>query len=156
MRRKLHILAAGASLALVLAIAVMWPVSFWWSPGFTYQSRWFGCGAEMARGLLAAGWGTDYAPPGFKVAVMPEPTVYRTHRFGFTYIPKFGPGGIAYASVPLWFLALCPTLAGWLLWQRRAGRPPNVCRTCGYDLRATPDRCPECGTVPAERARTAA
>jgi hypothetical protein len=52
--------------------------------------------------------------------------------------------------LPSWFLAAVLAVPVLLrastLAQRRV---PGQCRRCGYDLRATPDRCPECGTIPA-------
>ena len=53
------------------------------------------------------------------------------------------------AAVPFWILALVTSIAPglWLRARvRRMGRRRRgQCLRCGYDLRATPERCPECG-----------
>ena len=57
------------------------------------------------------------------------------------------------AWVPHWLLVVAalalPTLRLSLVVfrRRRSGRAASqgLCARCGYDLRATPDKCPECG-----------
>ena len=60
------------------------------------------------------------------------------------------------AMVPFWFLvAVAVAVPAAQLGRsiRRLQRVPGLCRHCGYDLRATPDRCPECGTTPSLQRR---
>ena len=78
---------------------------------------------------------------------------------GFAWHERRNPNqGIlhAVAWAPFWGLATATALppAGWtagLFWShlRRRRKGAGFCRNCGYDLRATPHRCPECGLVAA-------
>jgi hypothetical protein len=55
--------------------------------------------------------------------------------------------------ISYWFPAVLTLVAPGIAfagWIRRGRRQrEGACRQCGYDLRATPRRCPECGVVPA-------
>lgn len=90
--------------------------------------------------------------------VPPEPA-RRSHRLGFVYQKRSAQSFAAPTtaattlSAPFWALVIPPALppAVWLVrrirGRRRTGR--GLCATCGYDLRASPERCPECGTASA-------
>ncbi|MGD0390879.1 MAG: hypothetical protein ABSC42_18195, partial [Tepidisphaeraceae bacterium] len=69
--------------------------------------------------------------------------------------PRYQRESFTTLILPDWaFMAMLSIAPIWLSFQigRRLrataylGR--NACVQCGYDLRATPDRCPECGTIP--------
>ena len=76
------------------------------------------------------------------------------HLFGFGYGRH---NGELWIKTPLWFPTLLTAiLPALVVWRRtsHAGRrrgASRVCTACGYDLRATPDRCPECGKEVAPR-----
>lgn len=85
----------------------------------------------------------------------PENTLWQ--RMGFAMQREHSTGignfsdGIA-LSIPHWSVAapfaILPTRRFVAALRRRRAKRFNRCPSCGYDLRATPDHCPECGTIP--------
>lgn len=109
-----------------------------------------------ARDADLGAWITDRGGNGWSWA---------TFGGGIQRVRVEGPGypRLVYTQVvlPYWLLAAAtaPLPAGRLLLgigrmsRRRRRARLHLCRSCGYDLRATPDRCPECGAAPNEPGR---
>jgi hypothetical protein len=71
----------------------------------------------------------------------------------FDSLPSWSPPAIAFRCfLPIWYLLtvllMAPAARGFSILRRYRRRRANVCRNCGYDLRASPELCPECGIAP--------
>jgi hypothetical protein len=63
-------------------------------------------------------------------------TFYSLFPFGNVFIASIGVAIIAYDRLRI---------------RRESKEDTTRCQVCHYDLRATPDRCPECGTIPPQQ-----
>jgi hypothetical protein len=177
-RRLLNLLTALSLLLCVTAVALWacsyaMPTSFGvrtfeaggGSPVITVTVRGIGVRrGTFAFGRFRSGIGTNAAGPLLRVSQWFEGSdslslvpAMRTHPtgLGFDLVLHNRPNEQGWVvGMPCWFVCfVTAAAAGWRVAaarssHRRSRRRNNQCVQCGYDLRATPGRCPECGSEP--------
>lgn len=141
LRTVLYAMVAGVSLLLILGCAGMWVISL----DDPWVWGWGDCGPGHAFWTFGSGAGRFQLVYDNGVG---DPVSWSTWGLAGLEFSRCDAGWNVW--VPWWLaIVLLGGIAVWGLrglWQARKLRD-GLCRMCGYDLRATPERCPECGTV---------
>ena len=171
MKRRVFNFAAGVSLVLCLATCVLWVRSYRRLDDVRLfpnpQRYWLVRSADgrlhaqqtWASGPYWQGRSSEYSSGELGRAVYSNlPFRWRIAGFGYGHLTvPSGTGPTLNAHVylmphafPAMVFAVAPVL--WLraALSRRRTRAAGLCARCGYDLRASPDRCPECGAATAK------
>jgi hypothetical protein len=155
MKRFMFNLVNGMSLLLGVATAVLWVRSYFVQPlPSMYSDRWLydeGYAAIYKGEFTFVYYDTEPRPTRWfqTIRIDTQPLVVSQWMGGSGWNNSWW-----YTSVNcrIWLLTLLALVVPsiWLVRFVRA-RSRTVlghCPVCGYDLRATPDRCPECGNIP--------
>lgn len=88
-----------------------------------------------------------YSPAHWPLTNLNAPPSADRRRDGHILVVPFWAVCLATGLYPAWFLFRLPTRVLRFVRRFRANARTRrgLCPVCGYDLRATPDRCPECG-----------
>ncbi len=158
MRRRLLVIGGWVSLLCCLAVLVLWVRS--------YLPEYMGMRASQGRLILIFGhpqWVDTFGPSNPRLDAESMIATARSisggdlktsdwRVMGFELIVAHTSWGFTVLVIPFWFLFLplaAVSVAIFAIHRRQERRArSNCCLKCGYDLRATPKRCPECGTVP--------
>ncbi len=163
MRCRILTILCGLSLLLCVAVCVLWVRSYFAvdrmvvcpDPDeriiYTHRGRLSFRADHSWPELNDRNWGEDYESGLWGFGAMAG-SISRGHdNWISAHYTKW-------SFIPLWFLALVFSVAparavrSYLIKWRRA-RAGN-CPCCGYDLRASPQRCPECGTENQTKVKT--
>jgi hypothetical protein len=175
MTRRLLNLLTALSLLLCLALTVTWAASYvsprTWNWGDDKAA--VGRSVLLRKGLFLFYMASNFRPidarlhPNGDSEVISQTPQYDDEFLG-VHVSKWDverstEPGVNYGqclqvgssfTLPIFATALLP--AWWVMRRalvsearRQLRRKNNLCRRCGYDLRATPERCPECGTIAA-------
>jgi hypothetical protein len=150
----------GLSLILAMLAAGLWVRSYRFSEGWSMGRNDLSLTTGTLRGTIGFVWIRESDAKELKITYYSETphdlvevmnrARWHWHRFAFDKVAEpLDSFTEVYAMMPCWAIVclggLLPLIRVFAHHFPRK-KVDGLCATCGYDLRATHDRCPECGT----------